>query len=167
MGITLWIIMIILAIAGIVSAITCCFMSDNYWLLIGGLGIVAIVPLTYCMVYREHLKTEYEYSYSYDIYAIEDNIGIKGSRFYFEQEARYYHIADYKGGKKLYNIPASNSYIIEDRNATPHIEVYRSLYQELNWLEKQLYGDGPDFYEYKIVVPEKTVQSKFNVDLKN
>lgn len=111
-------------------------------------------------------NTEIKYDYSYDIYALEDNSTIKGSRWYFEEDFKYYYCASYKDGKKMYYVNRDDGYIVESQDATPHIEVYKEVYT--NEMVKLIKGNSSTILknEYKIVVPINTVSKNFNVDLK-
>ena len=110
-----------------------------------------------------------EYDYSYNIYALEDNMVINGNggrlHFYIEQDMMYYHMANYKDGKKMYAVPKDKSYIVEDKNSNPKIEIYRGKPAINNWWNSKMY-DYSGIVEYKIVVPEKTIINEFNINMK-
>jgi len=109
--------------------------------------------------------TEIKYDYSYDIYALEDNATVRGSRWYFEEDFKYYYCASYKDGKKMYYADRNDAYIVEQDNVIPHIEVYKEEYS--NKYIGKIKGVGVMLRtEYKIVVPKNTVTNNFNVDLK-
>lgn len=103
-------------------------------------------------------------SYSYNIYAIEDNKNIQGTRYYIETNTSYDYLADYKDGKKQYSVNKNDSYIVEDKETTPHIEVYVAVPKKETWYTK-IFLESED-KEYKIIVPEKTLTDNFNIDLK-
>jgi hypothetical protein len=105
-------------------------------------------------------------SYEYNIYAIEDNMGVKGNRYYIETNTNYNYLADYKDGKKQYSVSKNESYIVEDKSARPHIEVYEASLpkDKKNKFTKIIFESVNK--EYKIVVPEKTLTNDFNIDLK-
>jgi hypothetical protein len=110
--------------------------------------------------------TELKLDHSFNIYAIEDSKTVAGSRFYIHQDSKYYYLASYKGGQKEYDVPASQSYAVEDANAKPHIEVFSKQPIKENWVSKHLYEVDSYDSEYKIVVPVKTLSTDFKLDLK-
>jgi hypothetical protein len=110
---------------------------------------------------------KYEFDYKYNIYSLEDNMKIKGSRYYFEQDMRYYYLCNYKTGKKMYSVNKNNSYIVESDNDKPHIEVFKRILNKDNWVSNLLLESNSRYNEYKIVVPKRTVTDKFNIDMKN
>lgn len=109
--------------------------------------------------------------FSYNIYALEDvqQTQSRGHRYYFEQDFKYYHLADYKDGKKMYAVNRSQSYIVEKDGVQPHIEVYtegrNSDNPLLNFMFLSVQAEGLD-KEYKIVVPTGSESKSFNVDMK-
>jgi len=110
-----------------------------------------------------HQKISF-YERQYDIYAIEDTTMIKGSRWYFEEDFKYYYFASYKDGKKMYHVDKGDAYIVEVDGVQPHIEVFREQYTSkvIQWIK-----NGYDLNtEYKIVVPPNTVTNEFNIDMK-
>lgn len=113
-------------------------------------------------------KTKPVLSHSYNIYALEDSSRIKGRRYYIEEEDRYYYLASYRDGKKMYWVDTDYSYIVES-DETPRVEVYELKYDGNNMIigffhEIYLYDDYA-IKEYKIIVPKDTLTDNFNVDL--
>jgi hypothetical protein len=102
--------------------------------------------------------------FEYNIYALEDNRGIVGRRYYLETNTTYDYLANYKEGKKQYSVNKNNSYIVEYKSAIPHIEVYKAMPAKETRYTKFMFTSYDK--EYKIVVPEKTLTNEFNVDLK-
>jgi hypothetical protein len=126
-----------------------------------------IVLIVAAYIFARPIK-ELKLDYQYNIYALSDNSSVSGGMFYFEQDFKYYHMADYKNGKKMYCVDRDQTYIVEDATATPHIEVYKMKMATNNKFVKFLYS-GYDWIdkteEYMIVVPQKTVSNEFKVDL--
>lgn len=154
----------ILSITFLIIAI--CYMveldekASNMCILFG----VLFISITLFLMYYTP-KMSLEKSYSFNIYAMKDTAQIKGSRFYFEEDFKYYYLRDYKGGKKMYGVDKDDAYIIETSEQNPHIEVYKSKLRTKNKIIKWLYGDFKSYYEYKIVVPEETLTNEFEIDL--
>ena len=105
-----------------------------------------------------------EFSHSYNIYAIQDTSKIEGSRYYVKENMEYLHLADYNDGKRMYSVPNDKSYIVENDNVQPHIEVYKKAMVNPNIFTK--YTVEILEYEYKIVVPKLTLEESFKIDLK-
>lgn len=125
--------------------------------------ILSIILLFVGLFYTP--QKELEYSHKIDIYALEDNFTVQGSRWYFEEDDKYYYLSDYKDGKKMYHISKNNSYIVESDETSPSVEVYKEVVKGgklKQWLFKaQFLGS-----EYKITVPSKTLTNEFNIDMK-
>ena len=115
------------------------------------------------------IKTEMVYSHQFPIYAMEDNTQTTVRRFVSQTDLKYYYVAGYKGGKKVYSVYSENAYIIENDNAFPKIEVYKAKPESQNVVIQFLYTGIGDLFqqEYKIIVPEGSVTTDFNVDLEN
>jgi hypothetical protein len=108
-----------------------------------------------------------EYSWKFNIYALEDGSTIKGSRYYIEEQNRYFYMSDYKEGKKKYSVETNKSYIVEDADEKPEIIVFEPVADKKTWFASWVLQSNDSLREYRIVVPKKTVTTNFNVDLKN
>lgn len=108
---------------------------------------------------------ELKYQFSYDIYALEDITTVKGSRYYFEEDFKYYHLARYKDGKKMYAVSRHDSYVVEEDGVHPHIEVYEEEMKTRSKFIKFIYSGIGLEREYKIVVPKGSTTNKYNIDL--
>ena len=121
--------------------------------------------------YAYHMPVMDKYSYSYNIYALEDSTSINGSGYrysFFIQENNVYKvITDYRGGKRTINIPSNYAYIIESDKVEPHVEVYSKVPKNQNFITIHffVYNDESQRYTYKMYTPKKTITNKFNVDL--
>lgn len=135
----------------------------------GGINFISfiiclVIWLFYAVNFLHAGETTMVKDFEYNIYAIEDNRGVSGGRYYIETTKTYDYLADYKDGKKQYSVNKDNSYVVEDKTARPHIEVYVAKpIKETNYTKFMF---RPLDREYKIVVPERTLTTNFNVDLK-
>ena len=136
-------------------------MFEGGYISIIGLILIVIV----CFVIGYTPDTHYEYDYKFTIYAIKDNSMIEGSRFYIQQDYKYYYLAGYKSGKKMYYVDRSNAYIVEDDSVTPYIEVYKQVFNSNSKVVNFLFGFKLNRREYKIVVPTNTTTKEFKIDM--
>ena len=127
---------------------------------------ISIVLMLSILLIFVPIKTTMVYSYEFPIYAIEDNTITVAKRYIAQTELKYYYLADYKGGKKTYSINSQQAYIIEDDNQQPKIEVYTETPTSTSLIIQYLYGDSNN-HEYKIIVPNNSVTTDYNVDLEN
>lgn len=160
------IIMLLSCISAIAFFVGSLFESDEK--IISKNMLVCTISLVICigsfifMVYPH--DTEIKYDYSFDIYALEDNATVKGRRWYFEEDFKYYYLASYKDGKKMYYTDKNDAYIVEQDNVNPHIEVFEEKYK--NKYIGKVKDESMLKTEYKIVVPKNTLTNNFNVDMK-
>lgn len=134
-----------------------------------GWGVAIIMIIIFLFVFQSTMTVDYELEYSgqYNIYALEDATLIKGNRYYIEDNMKYFYMSDYKDGKKMYTVDKNQSYIVENANIQPHIEVYSPTPKRKTLFASWFIEQNPDSNEYKIIVPKKTVSTNFNVDMKN
>lgn len=103
------------------------------------------------------------------IFAIEYSSELSGSFFLgsgsFSSKNEYYYIGEYKGGKKIYNTPQDLSYVLEDNNKSPSVEIQRTEFKN-SWLQKNI----PNMHtktEYKFTIPKNSIKYDYNIDLKS
>lgn len=104
---------------------------------------------------------------SIDLIALQDNSSAYGSFFLgcgtVEEEQYYYYIVQEKLGMKEEKVEADNAYIQYSKDA-PHIDVINRTFSKewYNWFAFPTWDNCYIFY-----IPEGSVTTQFNVDLKN
>lgn len=121
---------------------------------------VGLIVITY-----DKGETYDKLEYSYNIYAMKDNLGVEGNLFYFEDDINYYYLTDYKTRQKMYSINRIDAYIETNNTLSPRIEVYKEYLKPNtgNFLTPYLFTY--DRLEYKIIIPEKSIDNKIEIDL--
>lgn len=83
------------------------------------------------------------------------------------ENIKYYYFAETEKGKKIENVPANKTYIIESDTQEPHLEeVHTKTYFD-GW-KKVLLGNRHTYdvvTEYILVVPTKTIKVSYDVEL--
>lgn len=114
------------------------------------------------------------YSYSFDIYALNDQNRIEGrinrSAFsasgYINEEMSYFFIRDGKHGQIMGHIPANMTYIQYDDDVKPHITVYKEKSNIPEWAKKTLFDFGKEMVDrYEIVAPNGSVVNTYDIDM--
>ena len=160
----------------IVFAATICFLDDwresklkRTFLKHEKMVVNAIMCATLCLIILVILiapKSEMQYQYSFPIYSMQDNTQTTVGRYLTQTDLKYYYIANYKGGKKVYSVSSGEAYIVESNKETPKVEVYKLKPTSQNIFVKFLFA-GLGNVEYKIIVPKGSVTTDFSVDLNN
>lgn len=114
--------------------------------------------------------------WQFNINALQDNMGIKGSfrysgRGYINDELSYYYSRTMSQGEKIEHIPANKTYVRYSDTEKPHVEVHQSQPDIPEWMYKVFFlkwmtGKTTDYYV--IVAPEGTITTtgQYEIDMK-
>lgn len=100
------------------------------------------------------------------LYALSDSSAHRGSTFLFsstvDNRPVIKYISDTDKGKRIYQVDASSSYIVEDDSQTPHVDVGTEKFNHEwhNWFA--ITGLSKEYIFY---IPEGSVTNQFSVDL--
>lgn len=155
------------------------FFSGFIAFAIGSFIVIGILFFVVSSIVSSNVPSKSEYSYRYNIYALEDSVTTTFvvRRHYQTDDSsgiRFYHI--YKtddGGKKVGWVNQNNTTLYDDltSNEQPHIQVYtlRKHFEDASTLQKLFLWKWTlweEDKEYKIHVPPGTIGNDYNVDLK-
>lgn len=108
-------------------------------------------------------------SKTYGIYALNDNVSVKGDRYYItaDNKLTFFRDSDEEDGRILDSVSADKSIIFET-SEQPRIEIYKdvadSRYKWVNYVFSEVNGIGRDC-EYRLYVPKGTIVKEFKLDL--
>lgn len=106
---------------------------------------------------------------TYDIYALNDNVLVKGDRYYItaDNKLTFFRDSDEEDGGVLDSVSADKSIIFET-DEQPRIEIYKdvanSKWKWVNYVFSEVNGIGRN-YEYRLYVPKGTIVKEFKMDL--
>lgn len=109
-------------------------------------------------------------SYTAAIYSLGNKSDIKGSfggfiigTGHIGEELNYYYYSDGAYGKKIFSSPNNSTYLVEDANSRPYVEVFYTKYtcNIPSWFMPNRMEDGRK--RYVLHVPEGTIRMRYSV----
>lgn len=169
----MWIIILALASIGMIGMLVGCiggitnFENDekveketNKCILIGFL----ILVICFVSIFEYNKHTTKHILYVVNISALEDESQINGARYYISTNEYYKCIENNNNYKKQLKIPSNNTKIIEDGECKLYCYTYKT---NIKIIESLLGEYNLKGLEYELHIPENSVTTKFNIDLKN